>query len=199
MRNAPSPAWAKTIVREVCLAAGHKEPRLDWVVQDHPTSSRRGVTKPIVGSIEVREVDGDEAGGPKAVLLHELAHWIDAPAIRRGYMRANGSFRTTDGRDANPHDRDFYTILVPLYRKYAVPLAVACRHEYVTGLEHMANLGVAEAYAEMSVRRRATYTIHPLVVSNLACEKCGMKVSKRIAANIGKGYRYRCSGALEAA
>lgn len=197
MRNALTPAWATAVAQEVCAQAGKPLPRVEWMRQRHLTSMRRGVTKHGEGSIEIREIIGEDPEVAKTILLHELAHWIDEPTVSRGVMSRSGHFQATGRSRGDPHDVDFYILAARLYRKFGVSLEVACRHEYISGLPIMAGLGVKEAYAEMATRRRAKLQTHPLVLKGLSCGTCGTKISTRIAASILNGRSYHCRGVIE--
>lgn len=197
MRNALTPAWATVVAQEVCAQAGRPMPRIEWMRQRYLTSLRRGVTKPSEGSIEVREIFGEDPEVAKTILLHELAHWIDEPTFSDGVMSRSGHFQATGRSRGDPHDVDFYILAVRLYRQFGVSLEVACRHEYVSGLPIMAGLGIREAYAEMATRRRAKLQKHPLALRGLTCATCGSKISTRIAASIRNGRSYQCRGVIE--
>ena len=143
---AEAPAWARSLVLEVCAQADAPLPRLSWRTRDRPTSS--GVTRRADDAITL--VAGTDPLDQRLTLLHELAHWL-TPLPRRRHGRARH------------HDAGFYARAFDLYRRHGVPDATALAGEssrYPSSLTHARRLGVpgaAEAWRERrtALRERA--------------------------------------------
>lgn len=131
---ADAPAWASSLVRDICADAGVEPPRLAWRRRSRPASS--GVARHAAGTVSV--VAGSDEVDQRLTLLHELAHWIvGAPA------------RPRRGRVAH-HDAAFYAAAFRLYRRHGIPDAVALAGEgarYPSALRHARSLRVPGAEA----------------------------------------------------
>jgi hypothetical protein len=138
---AEAPAWARSLVLEVCAEADASLPRLAWRTRDRPTSS--GVTRRGEGAITL--VAGRDPLDQRLTLLHELAHWLTPlPRRRRGRARH--------------HDAAFYGRAFELYRRHGVPDAAALAGEsarYPSSLAHARRLGVPGAVEVWRERRAA--------------------------------------------
>jgi hypothetical protein len=138
---AEAPAWARTLVADVCAAASRPEPQLAWRRRRQPTSS--GVTRR--GDESISLVAGSDPLDQRLTLLHELAHWL-APAPRRRRRRIPH------------HDATFYALAFDLYRRHGIPDHVALAGEsarYPSSLRHARALGVPGADAAWMERRAA--------------------------------------------
>jgi hypothetical protein len=136
-----APAWARTLVLEVCAEADAPLPQLRWTSRHRPTSS--GVTRRGDGTISL--VAGLDPLDQRLTLLHELAHWLTPMPRRRS-------------RRMRHHDAAFYTRAFDLYRRHGVPDAVALAGEaarYPSSLLHARAVGVPGADALWRERRSA--------------------------------------------
>ena len=134
------PAWAAELVAATCAQAELARPRLTWRRRDRPASS--GVTRRGDGSISL--VAGTDALDQRITLLHELAHWLTLPAVRR-----------SRGRTPH-HDAAFYRAAFTLYRRHGVPDAAALEAEgarYPSSLRHARALGIPGAERAWRERR----------------------------------------------
>lgn len=138
---ADAPAWARALVTLVCAEAGVEPPHLSWRRSAaRPTSS--GITRAQARRISV--VAGSDSVDQRLTVLHELAHWLLAPAARPGR------------RLSRHHDRAFYRVAFELYRCYGVPQAAALSGEsarYPSALAHARALGLPGAEAAWRQRR----------------------------------------------
>jgi hypothetical protein len=136
---AEAPAWARSLVMEVCSEADAPLPRLSWRTRDRPASS--GVTRQSVGRISL--VAGSDPLDQRLTLLHELAHWLTPRSRgRRGRARH--------------HDAAFYSRAFDLYRRHGVPDHVALAGEskrYPSSLGHARSLGIPGAETAWRARR----------------------------------------------
>ena len=137
-----APAWASSLVVEVCASAGVEPPRLAW--RHRRSEASTGVARRTEGTVSVRA--GTDPLDQRLTLLHELAHWLSpAPGGRRR------------GRTRH-HDAAFYTTAFALYRRHGVPDAAALAGEsarYPSSLAHARRLGVPGAEAVWRERRVA--------------------------------------------
>jgi hypothetical protein len=147
MPMADVPAWARTLVLQVCADGDAEVPRLRWRTAARPTSS--GVTRRTAGTISL--VAGGDAVDQRLTLLHELAHWLGgAPK------------RTTRGsrRRSAHHDAKFYRTAFALYRRHGIPDRTAVAGEagrYPSSLRHARAMGLEgaeEAWLERRGRLR---------------------------------------------
>src|SRR5688572_25436186 len=106
------PAWATSLVIDVCAEAGLEPPRLSW--RRRRAEASTGVARRTEGMVSVRA--GTDPVDQRLTLLHELAHWIAPPARRRG-------------RRAVHHGRAFYAVAFELYRRHGLSDADALRLE----------------------------------------------------------------------
>lgn len=136
-----TPAWARSLVDQVCLEADvHAPGRLRWTSRARESSS--GVTRRHDGMISV--VAGTDPADQRLTLLHELAHWLTPMKRQRG-------------RHVH-HDRRFYEIAFELYARHGLPADDAVRREagrYPSSLRHAVALGVPGAEAAWRERRLA--------------------------------------------
>jgi hypothetical protein len=138
-----APAWASSLVADVCAEAGVEPPRLGWRRRRGEAST--GVARRSEGSVAVRA--GSDPLDQRLTLLHELAHWILPSARRRGRRTVH-------------HGRAFYSVAFELYRRHGLSDADALRLEsshYRSALLHAAALGVpgaADALAAHRARHR---------------------------------------------
>lgn len=147
---AEAPAWARTLVAEVCRAAGVAQPRVAWR-RRHGRATSSGVTRREAGTVSLSA--GDDPADQRLTLLHELAHWL-APARPR---------RRARGRTSH-HDAAFYATAFHLYARHGISPADALRGEsirYPSALRHARALripGAEEAWAERraALRHRAS-------------------------------------------
>ncbi|HET9415975.1 MAG TPA: hypothetical protein VFP30_00395 [Candidatus Limnocylindria bacterium] len=134
------PAWAETLVAQVCADAMVAPPRLTWRLR--ATEHSTGVARRAAGVISVRA--GRDPLDGRLTLLHEMAHWITpATGHRRG------------GRAAH-HGREFYRTAFELYRGHGLADADALRLEaarYPSALGHAVALGIPGAVAARSAHR----------------------------------------------
>jgi hypothetical protein len=176
---AEAPAWARSLVLEVCSQADTSLPRLTWRARNRPTSS--GVTRRSEGAITL--VAGLDPLDQRLTLLHELAHWL-TPLSRR---RRGG---------ARHHDAGFYARAFELYRRHGVPDAAALSGEsarYPSSLRHARALGVpgaeeawGERHAALRERARRRPPMRVLVGEHTVrlvrdgrwtrCAVCGVRV-----------------------
>ena len=136
-----APRWATELVEAVCADASVAPPRLTWRSRQGVHST--GVARRQAGTISVRA--GSDPLDQRLTLLHELAHWLSAPARRRGRRTAH-------------HDLAFYRIAFELYRRHGLADADALRLEaghYPSSLRHAATLGVPGALSALRERRTA--------------------------------------------
>jgi hypothetical protein len=136
-----APAWATELLALVCADAGVRPPSLLWRTRrgEHST----GVTRHGKGAVAVRA--GDDPLDQRLTLLHELAHWLTAPARRRR------------GRSVH-HGRGFYATAFDLYRRHGIPDADALRLEsarYRSSLRHAVALRIPGAAAALAEHRAA--------------------------------------------
>lgn len=178
---AEAPAWARSLVAQVCAEAGVELPRLSWRIRVRPTSS--GVTRRAAGSISLSA--GRDDMDQRLTLLHELAHWLGPmPAQRR--HRGGGSH----------HDARFYATAFALYRRHGIPDAAALAGEsarYPSSLRHARALripGAEEAWrrhrAALRERARARGPLRVIVPEHRVrlvrdgrwtrCSVCGVRV-----------------------
>jgi hypothetical protein len=142
-----APAWAETLLHAVCADAGVAPPRLAWRRRagEHST----GVARRQAGMIAVRA--GTDPLDQRLTLLHELAHWLTPPPVRRGRGRSTH------------HGRAFYRTAFALYARHGIPDADAVRLEsarYASSLAHAVALGVPGA-AEARDAHRARLRVRP--------------------------------------
>jgi hypothetical protein len=134
-----TPAWARSLVAEVCPEADAPAPaRLRWSRRERDSSS--GVTRRHDGSISV--VAGTDTLDQRLTLLHELAHWLTPMHRLRG-------------RHVH-HDRRFYRLAFALYLRYGLTAGEALRREagrYPSSLRHAVALGIPGADAAWRERR----------------------------------------------
>ena len=139
-----APAWARSLVLEVCAQADASLPRLRWTSRNRPTSS--GVTRQSLGAISL--VAGRDPLDQRLTLLHELAHWLAPARSPRLGRRRHGRVRH--------HDAAFYARAFGLYRRHGVPSAFALAAEsarYPSSLGHARVLGVPGAETMWRERR----------------------------------------------
>ncbi len=122
-----APAWAASLVAEVCAEAGVPEPLLRW--RRAATSSSTGLARVTSGTISVTA--GTDPIDQRLTLLHELAHWL-GPRPRRWRGRVTH------------HDGAFFERAFELYRRHGVPAAEALARE---GGRHPSALRFARALA----------------------------------------------------
>jgi hypothetical protein len=133
------PAWALSLVADVCADAGVEAPRLLWRARRAGPST--GVARRSEGTVAVRA--GTDPLDQRLTLLHELAHWI-APAPRRR------------GRRSVHHGRAFYAVAFDLYRRHGLTDADALRLEsarYRSSLGHAVALGMPGATEALAAHR----------------------------------------------
>ena len=180
---ADAPAWARELVRAVCLEAGVEPPRLAWRHRaGRETSS--GVTRRGNGSVSLTA--GTDPLDQRLTLLHELAHWLVPAPARMRRARARTSH----------HDAGFYAAAFDLYRRHGIPDAVALRGEsmrYPSALRHARALripGADEAWrthrARLRERARARGPLRTVVPEHRVrlvrdgrwtrCSVCGVRV-----------------------
>jgi len=157
MRHPPGPpAWATSLVAEVCAGAGIPPPLLRWRRADRTPSS--GVTRKWAAVVAVTA--GTDPLDQHLTLLHELAHWLGPePRPRRR------------GRVTH-HDRTFYIEAFALYAAHGIDLAEAVAREgarHPGALRHARDLGLpgaAEAYGahREHLRRRAASRRPPRII-----------------------------------
>jgi hypothetical protein len=136
-----APEWADALVREVCAEAGVASPVLRWRRALRQNSS--GVTRRHERSVAVTA--GHDPVDQRLTLLHELAHWLAAPARRHR------------GRVLH-HDLNFYRVAFALYLQHGVPTAEALSREgarYPSSLRHARALFVVGADEAWGLRRIA--------------------------------------------
>ncbi len=136
------PAWAETLVAEVCADAMVAPPRLTWRLR--AASHSTGVARRGAGLISVRA--GQDPLDQRLTLLHELAHWVSP-----------GPKRRLGGRAAH-HGREFYRTAFELYRRHGLEDADSLRLEaarYPSALGHAVALGIPGAVAARSERLAA--------------------------------------------
>ena len=171
------PRWAIELVEAVCGDASVSPPRLTWRSRQGEHST--GVARRQAGTISVRA--GSDPLDQRLTLLHELAHWLSAPARRRGRRTAH-------------HDLAFYRIAFELYRRHGLTDADALRIEaghYPSSLRHAVALGVPGAAAALRARRarlrarpartwRVLVPEHPVRLGRAGrwhvCATCGQRV-----------------------
>jgi len=172
-----APAWASSLVADVCASAGVEPPRLAW--RHRRSEASTGVARRSEGTVSVRA--GTDPLDQRLTLLHELAHWI-APSARRR------------GRRAVHHGRAFYAVAFELYRRHGLSDADALRLEsshYRSALRHAAALGVPGAEEELAAQRarqrerprrrwRVLVREHPIRLERdgrwSVCATCGQRV-----------------------
>jgi hypothetical protein len=150
-----TPVWARVLVRTVCGEAGLPEPALLWRSANRVTSS--GVTHRAARRVSVTA--GTDPIDVRLTLLHELAHWLTAPASGTA-RRARSSRR---GGNVH-HGRVFYEAAFALYTRYGLSAAESLEREaarYPSALRHAVALGLpgaVEAHrhrlAALRLRRR---------------------------------------------
>lgn len=184
-----APGWAAELVAAVCADASLPPPTLTWRSREGEHST--GVARRQAGTISVRA--GSDPLDQRLTLLHELAHWLSAPARRRGMRTAH-------------HDLPFYSVAFELYRRHGLADADALRLEsahYPSSLRHAAALGVPGAAAALRVRRtrlrarpartwRVLVPEHPVRLGRAGrwhvCATCGQRV---VGSNLARIRRMR--------
>lgn len=163
------------------------EPLLRWRRGRRPSSS--GITQRAKGFISVTA--GSDPVDARLTLLHELAHWLTAPA-------AGVALRTRRRRPRSVHHgRTFYTTAFPLYLRYGLSAADALQREaarYPGSLRHAAALEVPgagaalrERLAALRERRRAGWRVavpeHAIRLARngrwWVCSVCGQRLVAR--------------------
>jgi hypothetical protein len=136
MKSGAAPAWARALVRAVCLEAQVAPPAiLRWRRLDRVAAS--GVTNRRLGSIAVSA--GSDVADARHTLLHELAHWLapDERTVTRSSRRRR--------RATIHHGLAFYRVAFPVYAAHEPPLEDALRREagrYPSSLRHARALGI---------------------------------------------------------
>ncbi len=174
-----APAWAASLIGEVCAAAAVPAPVVRWRRAGRSASS--GVTCQAAGTISVTA--GTDELDQRLTLLHELAHWLGPRPRRRR------------GRVAH-HDAAFFATAFDLFRRHGVPVAEALEREggrYPSALRHARTLDVPGAEAAWRARRdvlreRARARLAPRVLVEehtvrlvrdgrwTRCSVCGVRV-----------------------
>lgn len=185
-----APAWAETLVAEVCREAGVARPRLAW--RRRRSEQSTGVARRSAGMIAVRA--GNDPLDQRLTLLHELAHWLGPPPSQRR-------------RGAAHHGRTFYRIAFRLYRRHGLSEADALRLEsarYPSALRHAAALGIPGAVELLDDRRAAARARprrrwrilvpeHAVVLQRdgrwHVCATCGQRVVARSLARVQRARR----------
>jgi hypothetical protein len=211
------PAWARALIIESCAEAGVPLPhRTNWRVNARESSSGKHRYQIDPDSptgqlrLDLTVSAGTDLRDARHVLVHELAHFLDADLGAKHDALLNKARPRQAGQPAprqDPHDEAFFRRAIPLFARYGeFTLAEAIEREVKTYPKHRYDLvsaAVALGHSDLidtvrtvhAAQRRAR-RLPPIVEVPLhnvipvrkggtyACAGCGRRLGKASLASI---------------